>query len=107
MDLTVLTSQTLTVEVPQGVAYGAAAVTLVGSASSGLPVTYEVTDGPGKVESGSFEGTGSGVVTLKAQQVGNGTYASVEKSFLVLVNKGVQTVSWTAVTCQDLWGCGV
>ena len=100
LDLTVLTSQTLTVEVPQGVAYGAAAVTLVGSASSGLPVTYEVTDGPGKVESGSFEGTGSGVVTLKAQQVGSGTYASVEKSFLVLVNKGVQTVSWGTVTAK-------
>ena len=100
VDLTVLTSQTLTVVVPQGVVYGAAAVTLVGSASSGLPVSYEVTDGPGKVESGSFEGTGSGVVTLKAKQVGNGTYASVEKTFLVLVNKGVQTVSWTAVDAK-------
>ncbi|MDB4794962.1 chitobiase/beta-hexosaminidase C-terminal domain-containing protein, partial [bacterium] len=99
VDLTVLQSQTLTVEVPQGVAYGVP-VTLVGSASSGLPVTYEVTEGPGKVESGSFEGTGSGVVTVKAKQVGNGTYASKEKTFLVLVNKGVQTVSWGTVTAK-------
>ena len=98
VDLTVLKSQTLTVEVPQGVAYGA--VTLIGSASSGLPVSYEVIDGPGKVVSGIFEGTGSGVVTLKAKQVGDGTYASVEKSFEVLVNKGVQTVSWGTVTAK-------
>ena len=61
-------------------------------------MTYEVTDGLGKVESDSFEGTGSGVVTLKAKQVGDGAYASVEKSFQILVNKGVQTVSWGAVT---------
>jgi len=100
VDLTVLKSQVLSVEAPQGVVYGAAPVSLVGSSDSGLPVSFEVVEGPGKVEGGKFEATGSGVVTVKAKQAGNDEYAAVEKSFEVLVGKGTQEITWVAVPAK-------
>ena len=98
VEVLVYKSQVLTVVAPQGVVYGAVPVSLVGSSDSGLPLSYEVLEGPGKMEGGGFKGTGAGLVKLRAKQAGNEVYASVEKDFEVLVGKGSQVVTWVTVS---------
>ncbi|MDB4808002.1 DUF5011 domain-containing protein [Verrucomicrobia bacterium] len=100
VELLVLKSQELSVEAPQGVVYGAAPVALVGSSDSGLPVSFEVTDGPGKVEGGKLVPTGAGLVKLRAKQAGNDEYASAELLFLVAVAMGTQEITWEEVPAK-------
>lgn len=61
---------------------------LSGSASSGLPISYQVLDGPATVSGNVLTLTGgTGVVTLRASQAGNADFtaaADVEQSFDVV-----------------------
>jgi FtsP/CotA-like multicopper oxidase with cupredoxin domain len=73
---TSLTAQTIAFTAPTNqVTYGAAAVTLGATASSGLPVTYSVT-GPATQSAGKLTFTGAGTVTVTASQAGNTTYSA-------------------------------
>jgi sugar lactone lactonase YvrE len=56
--------------------YGSAPVILSASASSGLPVTYQVISGPATLSNGGkvLNLTGAGVVTVQATQTGNTIY---------------------------------
>jgi hypothetical protein len=54
--------------------YPSGVVTLAGSASSGLTVSYRVLSGPGNVSGDQLSLTGTGTLVLEASQAGNGTY---------------------------------
>lgn len=71
-----LQGQTIAFTVPTtSVTYGAAPITLGGTASSGLPVTYTVT-GPATQSAGRLTFTGAGTVNVTASQAGNATYSA-------------------------------
>ena len=71
-------SQTITFTLPAGVNYGVAPIALPATASSGLPITYTVTSGPGTITgtaaAPTLTITGSGTVKVTASQAGNGNY---------------------------------
>jgi CSLREA domain-containing protein len=71
-------SQTISFTLPAGVNYGIAPIALPANASSGLPITYAVTTGPGSITGTSSAPTltitGSGTVTVTASQAGNTNY---------------------------------
>lgn len=102
----VVAAQTITfpahspVEVGQG-------VTLTATASSGLPVTYQIISGPASLEVGALNSqlvpSGVGTVVLEADQAGDATYAvaqSVQQS--ITVNKGPQTITFPAIGNQTV-----
>ena len=85
--LTVLggVSQTITFNLPPNVTYGVSSIALTATASSGLPVTYQVT-GPATVNGSTLTIIGAGPVTVTASQAGNSNYAAatpVSRSFTV------------------------
>lgn len=89
-----MTTQTITFPTPVSpVTYGAAAIALNATASSGLAVSYSVT-GPAILNGSSLSFTGQGTVNVIATQAGNATYgpaAAVSRS--VVVNAAVLTVA--------------
>jgi hypothetical protein len=84
------------------VTYGVKPITLTGTASSKLPVTYNVVSGPGTIVGNKLTVTGAGNIVIAATQAGNSAYAAasvVEKT--IVVNKATVTVTaknttWTA-----------
>ena len=75
--------------------YGDAPFTVSASASSGLPVTFDVVSGPATVSSGMVTLTGTGAVTLQASQAGDANYnsASANRSFTVVAANSAPTLS--------------
>ncbi len=92
-------SQTISFTAPATpVTYGAAAITLSATASSGLPVAFSVVSGPGTVSSGKLTVTGIGTVVVAANQAGNANYAAatqVTHSVVVSVIGTVATPTFT------------
>ena len=96
-------AQTITFEPLAPVTYGVAPITLTGTASSGLPVSYAVTSGPATVTGSTLTITGAGSVTVTATQAGNGTYAAatpVPQTFMV----AAATLTATADNQSRLFG---
>ncbi|MET0465390.1 MAG: CARDB domain-containing protein [Chitinophagaceae bacterium] len=58
--------------------YGIQPVPLSGNSSSGLPVVYEIINGPASIISNSLRVNGAGLVTVKARQAGNINYIAAE-----------------------------
>lgn len=69
------------------------------TSSSGLPVTISVVSGPATITGGTVTLTGSGIVTLRAEQAGNATYAAaaVEHSFTVFGDYIYEVFNGTAL----------
>jgi hypothetical protein len=71
-------SQTITFTLSAGVDYGVAPIALPVDASSGLPITYTVTSGPGTITgtaaAPTLTITASGTVKVTASQAGNANY---------------------------------
>ncbi|MGB0122206.1 MAG: FG-GAP-like repeat-containing protein, partial [Silvibacterium sp.] len=70
------TTQTIVFPAIPSVVYGVAPVRLAASASSGLPISYEIISGPGTVEGSEIAISGAGNIVIEADQSGNATYAS-------------------------------
>lgn len=86
-----LNPQTITFPEISTMQYPAAPFALVASASSELPVAFEVVSGPATISGGELTVTGTGTVTVRASQRGNATYASaahVTQSFEVEAGSG-------------------
>ncbi|HYF33773.1 MAG TPA: hypothetical protein VD994_00675, partial [Prosthecobacter sp.] len=86
---------------PQGVAD---TLTLTATASSGLPVQYEVVSGPAEVSGNAVTFTGTGSVTLRASQPGDGTYDAatpVERTFSVGISRQVIVFTLPATATAD------
>ncbi|HTJ31486.1 MAG TPA: MBG domain-containing protein, partial [Acidobacteriaceae bacterium] len=82
-------NQTISFSQIANVTFGAAALKLSASASSGLAVTFQVVSGPATLASNgvTLTITGAGAITIAASQAGNSTYLAAQPvlvSFTVL-----------------------
>jgi hypothetical protein len=95
-------TQTISFNALPGVTYGVATFSLGATASSGLPVTYQVS-GPAKILGSNLTVTGVGTVIVTASQAGNSTYGAapeVTQSFTV----SPATLTVTAQPATRLFG---
>ena len=79
-------SQTLTFGALANVTYGVADIPLTGSASSGLPVGWEVASGPGRISGSSLVVQGAGLIVVRASQAGDSVWFAaqpVERTLVV------------------------
>jgi hypothetical protein len=91
-------AQTLTFNPIANRVLGMAPISLVGSASSGLPVVYEVLSGPAMVSGDQLTVTGVGVVLVRASQPGDANYeAALPRDQQFTVTQGQQTLTFAAV----------
>ena len=67
-------NQTVTFAGPGNLTFGVAPVTLSGSSSSGLPLSFSVVSGAGSISGSSLNVTGAGSLVLRASQAGNTNY---------------------------------
>ncbi len=89
--------QTITLPKVPNQVVGAGSITLQGTASSGLPVTYKVT-GPATVSGNVVTITGAGSVGVGAYQSGNTVYAAAPNvQIKFTVSKLTQTITFPAV----------
>ena len=96
-------SQTINFTPPTSpVIYGVSPVTLVATATSGLPVAFSVLSGPGSISNNStLSFTAAGTVIVLANQAGNANYASantVQEN--IVVNAAATTT--TALSASSL-----
>jgi hypothetical protein len=87
-------SQTITFPNPGTQTYGVSPITLMATATSGLPVTYTVISGPATVRGSVLTITGAGSVRVEANQAGNSQWLPappVDDTFTV--NPAVLTVT--------------
>jgi hypothetical protein len=99
-------TQSITFNALSDVTYGAVhSITLDATASSGLPVSYAVTSGPGTINGSTLNITGGGTITITASQGGgtrtvNGTStlyeAAQNQTQTLTVNPATITVTATA-----------
>jgi hypothetical protein len=80
-------------------------VTLAGTTTSGLPVTYSVVNGPATVSGATLTFTGTGNVTVRASQPGDGAYAPAQDVTLTFtanpIDRLVNLSSRLRVTAGD------
>ena len=83
--LNVRVNQTITFNSVPSQTYGNPQITLVASASSGLPVTFTIVTGPATISGNALTITGAGTVVVNANQPGNSNYnpAVAQQSFVV------------------------
>ena len=84
-----LQAQTISFTGPSNQPFTFTPLTLSATASSGLTVTYSIDSGPANVSGNQLTLTGTGLVTIRASQIGNGSYAAapdVVQSFTVTAN---------------------
>lgn len=87
------TLQTFTFSPPQDQIFSSVPITLNATASSGLPVTYEVVSGPATISGNTLTLTGPGKVTLKLVQVGDNDYEPASSEFSFCSNPPVPTIT--------------
>jgi hypothetical protein len=86
-------TQTITFTLASPVTYGVAPISLNGTASSGLAVSYTVT-GPATVSGSTLTITGAGTVTVTAHQPGDANYAAAaDVAQTIVVNPALLTVT--------------
>ena len=70
-------------------------VTLSAVATSGLPISYQMIDGPGTISGQVLLVRGAGSITVEAQQTGDGlTAPAIPVRQVLVVNKAIPTLSW-------------
>jgi CSLREA domain-containing protein len=87
-------SQTISFGALANRTYGDAPFSLSATASSGLPVSFQIVSGPATVSSNTVTITGAGTVVVRASQAGDSNYSAappVDQSFIV--NKAMATVT--------------
>jgi uncharacterized protein (TIGR03437 family) len=67
--------------------------TISATASSGLPVTFTVLNGPATISGSTVTITGLGQVTIQASQAGNGTFAAATATQTFNVKLGAPTIT--------------
>ncbi len=99
-------SQTITFNSLPAKTYGDAPFNISASASSGLPVTFQVTSGPATISGNTVTLTNSGNVTIQALQTGNADYnaaINVSQSFIVNTPPNQSTCSATGSILREQW----
>jgi ribosomal protein S11 len=98
-----LAAQTITFPQIASHTFGDAPFAAGGSASSALPVSYQIVSGPATVSGTLVTLTGAGTVSIKATQAGNGSYSAatpVTQSFTVGV--AAQTINFPQIPTHPL-----
>lgn len=86
--------QTISFDQPNDMRYGDAATSLSASASSGLPVEFNVVSGPASVSGNSFSASGVGSVIVRATQPGTDRWLPSDPVDRTLtIHKGLQTLT--------------
>jgi hypothetical protein len=99
-------AQTINFTAPASpVTYGNPPITLVATATSGLPVVFSVLSGPGSITGNTLTITGGGATILvAADQAGNANYAAApEVTYSILVNKAATAISVFTATPGTLF----
>jgi LVIVD repeat-containing protein len=99
IELKILSPQTLEFSLPAEIVIADSPVTLTATASSGLPVTFSVVNGPASASGDRLTLTNVGQVTIRASQNGNEQFlpVSVERTFTVLgTNLATTVADWIA-----------
>jgi hypothetical protein len=94
-------SQTVSFTLASPVTYGVAPITLGGTATSGLTVTYTITSGAqyGSVKGNVLTVTGAGTIVVQASQAGSPAYkAATAVSQTLVVNKASLTLTANNIT---------
>ena len=94
--------QTITFPPIPNKTYGDAPFALNATATSGLQVSFSVS-GSAFISGNMLTITGAGLVTVKAFQNGNGTYAGVFIQQTFLVNKASQTISFDPLSSHNYY----
>ncbi|MGD0733385.1 MAG: hypothetical protein ABR956_19130, partial [Terracidiphilus sp.] len=101
-------SQTISFTPPTSpVTYGVSPITLSATATSGLPVVFTVSSGPGTISGNTLTITGTGTVVVAANQSGNSDYTmATQVTQSVVVNPALQsqTITFTAPTSPVTYG---
>ncbi len=97
-----LKSQSIKFDPPSKLAFTTSPVALVATASSKLPVTFEVLEGPATLgEDGtSLLLAGVGRVKVRATQPGDATFSAASRTRDIDVAKGAQTITFTGVPAK-------
>jgi hypothetical protein len=91
-------AQTIDFPLIAAISFGAGDVELKGSASSGLPVEYEVLSGPATLEARSLRPTGAGVVHVRLTQPGNAVYQAASPfEAEVVISKANQAITFSPI----------
>jgi hypothetical protein len=81
--------------------FGDAPFELAAASDAGLPVTFELVQGPVTVNGTTVTINGAGTVTIRAVQTGNENYEAAFSEQLFTINKAVQSISFPAITPQN------
>lgn len=95
--LVVLPAQALTFSVPAEHPHNSGPLNLVATASSGLPVRFEILSGPGTLTGAALTSSGAGTLVLRALQDGNSSWDSAEP-----VERSLQ-ITDTAANSYEAW----
>ena len=79
-------------------------IELAATASSGLPVTFAITEGDtlATLVDSTLSLTGVGTVTITATQEGNANYADTMQTQTIMVSQGTQTITFTSDTTGNV-----
>ncbi|MGZ3831922.1 MAG: beta-propeller fold lactonase family protein [Mucilaginibacter sp.] len=93
-------AQTITFVAPSPVTYGTADITLTGTASSGLSVSYVSSNtAVATIVNGKIHVVGAGAANITASQAGDGNFSAAADVLHVLtINKAAQTITFPALT---------
>lgn len=97
-----LESQTITFAAIADRPFSSATISLSATASSNLPVTFTVVDGPATVSGSTLTITGIGEVTVRASQAGNSTYAPASAERTFTVTRATQKITFGKIATQTL-----
>jgi hypothetical protein len=102
-------NQTVTVGAyPTFVTYGVAPISLSGSSTSGLAVTFTLLSGPGTLAGNTLTVTGAGTIWLEATQAGNSNYRlGAANPFSISVLKATPMLSVASSGTPSAYGSSV
>ncbi|MEO5716907.1 MAG: cadherin-like beta sandwich domain-containing protein [Luteolibacter sp.] len=95
-------AQTIIFPALPGKAYGDAPFTLSATASSTLPVSFNIVSGPATVSGNIVTLTGLGSVTVRASQAGNAIYVAAATVDQIFTVKSIQSINFTVIGEQFL-----
>lgn len=94
--------QTITFPAIPNKTYGDPDFIIPATASSGLPVSFSITSGPGTIPGNTYHITTTGVATIRATQPGDNIYdtaAPVNRTFTI--SKATQTITFPVISDKD------
>ncbi len=77
--------------------FGDAPIELTATATSGLPVAFEIVSGPGSLSGFTLTITGAGSIVIRALQAGNTDYFPAEQERTLSVARRPQTITFPAI----------